>query len=90
MLKWQHHGDGPSKLKNLQMMSSTNLQTSKVKAMAQQKYGRSFSVMEPHDLVVNQNPDIALKVSLDRAGLTNWQKVGELKKRNLDRYENVA
>ena len=46
--------------------------------------------MEPHDLVVNHNPDVPLKVPLDQSSLTKWQKVEILKKKNLDRYETVA
>lgn len=46
--------------------------------------------MEPHDLVVNLNPDVPLKVPLGQSSLTKWQKVEILKKKNLDRYETVA
>ena len=46
--------------------------------------------MEPHDLVVNLNPDVPLKVPLDQSSLTKWQRVEILKKKNLDRYETVA
>ena len=90
-LNWQHHGEGHHKLKGLAMMSATNLTNTHLKAHAQQKYGmRSYSVMEPHDLVVNLNPDVPLKVPLDQSSLTKWQKVEILKKKNLDRYETVA
>ena len=42
------------------------------------------------DLIVNSQPDLPLKVPLDKAALAYSAKVEIMKKRNIDRYENVA
>ena len=42
------------------------------------------------DLIVNNKPDLPLKVSLERASLAASVRVEEMKKKNLSRFESVA
>ena len=58
----------------------------------QLKHGHSTSVFvtDKSNLVVNNDPDIPLKVPLEYSSTLKAIQVADLKQRNLERYEKVA